>query len=106
MDDKLTKRLANVEEQGKQKFSDSNWKSAIDAIGRAVKSAGGLSEDQVRNMVAPDDAPANIYHAGKDALLQQLQHAQDGRTGDPALARELEDQYYEIRRHEREHKRR
>jgi hypothetical protein len=106
MDDALSKRLANVEEQGKKKFGDDSWKASIDAIAREVAPHGGLSEEQTRSLVASDDAPANIYHLGKAALLEQLQRAQDCRNGDPALARQLEDEWDGIRRHERETKRR
>jgi hypothetical protein len=97
-DEQLNRRLAEVENEGKQIYGDA-WQSGIRRIGQAF---GPIDENVMRQAVADPNAPANIFRAGQDARLKLLQQAQDCRDGNPVLARELEQEYADIRARERE----
>jgi hypothetical protein len=68
-DDKFAADLKRTEAQGKTRYGDDNWQTAIDAISKTL--AGGIPESNMRAVLAEADPARTIYDFAKECLLQR-----------------------------------
>src|SRR5262249_23416379 len=90
-DEKFYQDIARVEKAGATRYGDDHWKTAVDALGRAL-GAGGIPEAGMRAVLQQPDPAQTIYVAGKEAVLAQSEsgdelgnatdYAQGGRAAD------------------------
>lgn len=100
-DDTLNRQLADLENWGKQQYGEEDWNKSIKRLRDQVGDAG-IPEPLIRQALKDPNAAANFFQAGREARLQQLQAAQDSRSGNAELARELDMEERAIRQKERE----
>jgi hypothetical protein len=98
-DDLYSKRMTEVDTRGKEKLGEAEWNLRVQRLREA---SGGIPEPVMREVVNDPDAVRTISFAAQESRLQLLQRAQDSRNGDPARARELEQEYAASRAKERE----
>src|SRR5262245_8925375 len=91
MDEQFSKQVNAVEQEGQRKFGQENWETMMVALRRATAANGGISEGEMRSILATGNAPNVLYNAGRHQLMAE---ASDGNA-------ESEMTYSKIRNAER-----
>jgi len=84
-DDKFSQDLARTDAQGKTRFGDDHWKTAVDALGRAL-GPGGIPEAGMRAILQqPDPARDSSGSLAIFAAIRRAAYLGDqlGRRSDP-----------------------
>jgi len=94
-DEAFNRKIHEIEESGKSRFGEDNWKLCMEAIRRSTNNAG-IPIDSMRQIASTTDPAHLLFTAGKEILLNESDNGN----------RESEIRYNAIRNEEREaHKR-
>ena len=92
IDEALSRRAADLERLGRDKYGEKHWGLALGGLKRACASVGVNPAEAVKAALAQGDAEALLYNVGREALIRE---ASDGNHDSEAA-------YSDMRRAERE----